>query len=161
MGMNVYNGKLYGGMLPLAEIFRYDGDLNWTSVGRVDTTPDVVYRRAWNMAVYQGRLFSGTLPSGHVKSFEAGKNVTYDHPLAPGWRHVAAVREQSRLRLYVDGDCVAESNEFDPASFDLNARVPLRIGFGSHDFLNGKLKDVRLYEGALSNVQVTQLSVAE
>ena len=150
MGMNVYNGKLYAGMLPLAEIFRYDGDLKWTSVGRVDTTPDVVYRRAWNMVVYQGRLFSGTLPSGHVKSFEAGKNATYDHPLLPGWRHVAAVREQSRLRLYVDGNRVAESTEFNPASFDLAAKVPLRIGFGSHDFLNGKLKDVRLYDGALS-----------
>ena len=150
MGMNVYNGKLYGGMLPLAEIFRYDGDLKWTSVGRVDTTPDVVYRRAWNMAIYQGRLFSGTLPSGHVKSFEAGKNVTYDHPLMPGWRHVVAVREQSRLRLYVDGKQVAESTEFNPAHFDLDAKTPLRIGFGSHDFLKGKLKDVRLYDGALS-----------
>jgi hypothetical protein len=95
-------------------------------------------------------LFSGTLPSGHVKSFEAGKNVTYDHPLAPGWRHVAAVRERSRLRLYVDGNRVAESPQFDPASFDLSAPVPLRIGFGSHDFLNGKLTDVRLHDGALS-----------
>ena len=158
MGMNVYNGKLYGGMLPLAEIFRYDGALKWTSVGRVDTTPDVVYRRAWNMAVYQGRLFSGTLPSGHVKSFEAGKNATYDHPLLPGWRHVAAVREQSRLRLYVDGKRVAESTEFNPTSFDLAAKAPLQIGFGSHDFLNGKLKDVRLYDGALSTESVKTLA---
>ena len=102
------------------------------------------------MAVCQGRLFSGTLPSGHVKSFEAGRNVTYDHPLTPGWRHIAAVREQSRLRLYVDGKLLAESTEFNPANFDLAARASLRIGFGSHDFLNGRLKDVRLYDGALS-----------
>ncbi|MCA9134687.1 MAG: LamG domain-containing protein, partial [Planctomycetales bacterium] len=160
MGMNVYNGKLYAGMLPLAEIFRYDNDLKWTSVGRVDTTPDVVYRRAWSMAVYQGRLFSGTLPSGHVKSFEAGKNVTYDHPLRPGWRHVAAVREQSQLILYVDGNRVAESTEFSPASFDLATKTPLRIGFGSHDFLNGRLHDVRLYDGAMSAESIKQLATS-
>ncbi len=59
--MAEFKGKLYGGMLPLAEIFRYGGDLKWTSVGCVDTTPDAVYRRAWNMAAYQGRLFSGTM----------------------------------------------------------------------------------------------------
>lgn len=100
MGPAVYNGKLYAGTLPLAEIFRYDGDDKWQSVGRVDTTPDVMYRRAWNMAVFKGRLFSGTLPSGHLKSFEAGKNVTYDHPLKPGWRHIAAVRGRNRLKLY-------------------------------------------------------------
>lgn len=101
---------------------------------------------------------AAALPSGHVKSFEAGKNVTYDYPLMPGWRHIAAVREQSRLRLYVDGKHVAESTEFNSASFDLAARAPLRIGFGSHDFLNGRLKDVRLYDGALSAESVKTLA---
>lgn len=158
MGMTVYNGKLYAGTLPLAEIFRYDGDANWKSVGRVDTTPDVIYRRAWNMAIFNGRLFSGTLPSGHVKSFEAGKNATFDYPLKPLWRHVAAVREKSRLKLYVDGELVSQSSEFDPKQFDLTTKSPLRIGFGSHDFLNGKMKDVRLCDGALTAEQVKELA---
>lgn len=158
MGPAVYNGKLYAGTLPLAEIFRYDGDDKWQSVGRVDTTPDVMYRRAWNMAVFKGRLFSGTLPSGHVKSFEAGKNVTYDHPLKPGWRHIAAVRGRNRLKLYVDGESVAESMEFDPRQFDLTTKSPLRIGAGSHDTLNGKLKDVRLYDGVITTDQVKRLA---
>ena len=157
MGPNVYNGKLYAGTLPLAEIFRYDGDSNWKSVGRVDFTEDVLYRRAWSMAVFNGRLFSGTLPSGHVRSFEAGKNVTYDRELPAGWRHIAAVRDRNRLKLYVDGELVAQSGEFAPEQFDITNDRPLRIGSGAHDHFFGKLKDLRLYSKALSPAEVRWL----
>ena len=119
MPLLVYNGKLYGGTLPLAEVYRLDGDASWTNVGRLDHTPDVKYRRAWSMAVFQGRLFCGTLPSGHVHSIEAGKNVTNDRELAPGWRHVAAVRRGNRLELFIDGDMAARSEEFLATDYDL------------------------------------------
>jgi hypothetical protein len=33
-GLVVYNGKLYGGAIPRAEVFRYDDGVAWTSVGR-------------------------------------------------------------------------------------------------------------------------------
>ncbi|REJ90146.1 MAG: LamG domain-containing protein [Planctomycetota bacterium] len=158
MGPNVYNGKLYAGTLPMAEIYRYDGDEQWKSVGRVDFTPDVIYRRAWSMAVYQGRLFSGTLPSGHVRSFEAGVNVTYDHEFPSGWHHIVAVRDADRLRLYVDGEPVAASREFKAEQFDLSNDAPLRIGSGPHDHLRGKLKDLRLYRGALSADEIRELA---
>jgi outer membrane protein assembly factor BamB len=154
MGPNVYNGKLYAGTLPLAEIYRYDGDARWNSVGRVDFTPDVMYRRAWSMTVFNGRLFSGTLPSGRVRSFEAGKNVTYDRELPSGWRHIAAVREANRLKLYIDGELAAQSSEFQAESFDLANDAPLRIGSGPHDFFFGKLKDVRIYAKALTPGEV-------
>ncbi|MDA1214905.1 MAG: hypothetical protein O2955_20575 [Planctomycetota bacterium] len=158
MGPNVYNGKLYAGTLPMAEIFRYDGDEHWNSVGRVDFTPDVIYRRAWSMAVYKGRLWSGTLPSGHVRSFEAGVNATYDRELPSGWRHIAAVRETDRLKLYVDGACVAESREFDGNQYDISNDVPLRFGLGAHDYFNGRMKEVRIYSRALTPTQVNQLA---
>jgi hypothetical protein len=160
MGPNVYNGKLYVGTLPLAEIFRFDGDQRWTSMGRVDFTPDVVYRRAWSMAVFNGRLYSGTLPSGHVRSFEAGRNATDDRELAPGWRHIAAVRDGSRLKLYIDGQPVAQSSELEPAQFDLTNKAPLQIGSGPQDFFNGKLKDVRIYPQALTAAEVADLARA-
>ena len=64
MGMMVYNGKLYAGTLPLAEMYRYDGDKTWTRLQQLDLTPDVRYRRAWSMAVHGGRLYCGTLPWG-------------------------------------------------------------------------------------------------
>jgi hypothetical protein len=157
MGPNVYNGKLYFGSLPLARIFRHDGDSRWTPVGRVDHTVDVKYRRAWSMAVYDGRLFVGTLPSGHVWSFEAGKNATYDRPLRPGWRHIVAMRQGAVLKLYVDGKQVATSSSFGPEAYNLTNSQPLRIGFGQHDFFNGRMKDIRIFNRALTGTELGEL----
>ena len=157
MPLTVYNGKLYGGTLPSAEVYRFDGDHQWTRVGRVDFTPDVKYRRAWSMAVYQGRLFVGTLPSGRVWSIEAGRNATWDREFPSGWRHVAAVRGRDRLQLFVDGQLAAESAPLAAGDYDLTNRQPLRIGFGAQDYFRGSLADVRLYRGALSAEQVRDL----
>jgi len=150
MPMVVYNGKMYAGSLPLAEVYRYDGGTDWTNTGRLDMTPDVRYRRVWSMAVFQGRMFAGTLPAGRVHSIEAGKNATYDTALKPGWRQITAVKEKDRLKLYVDGTLVATSTQFDPAAYDLSNEKPLQIGFGSHDYFNGKMKDLKLYRRALT-----------
>jgi hypothetical protein len=158
MGMAVYNGKLYCGTLPLAQVYRYDGDNAWTLTGRIDHTPDVRYRRAWSMAVFQGRLYCGTLPSGHVHALEAGKSVTYNHELVPGWRRVAAVRAGEQLRLYVDGRQVAVSTPFHAVDYDLANERPLRIGLGQHDYFNGCLSEVVLYGRALAEGEVAALS---
>jgi len=161
MGMAVYNGKLYAGTLPLGAVYRYDGGSRWTSTGGLDNTPDVKYRRVWSMAVYDGKLFAGTLPSGHVFSLEAGKCATYDRSLAPGWRHVAAVKSGGQLKLYVDGQCAATSSAFDPTRYDLANQQPLRIGFGQHDYFNGKLRDVRIYNRALASQEIQALAEAD
>jgi hypothetical protein len=158
MGMAIYNGKLYAGTLPLAGVYRHDGENTWTFTGRLDTTPDVKYRRAWSMAVYQGKLFCGVLPSGRVLSLEAGKCVTNDRPLAPGWRHIAAVKDNGRLRLYVDGQRVAESSAFTPAHYNVSNNQPLKIGFGQHDYFNGKMRDLRIYRRALNDGQIADLA---
>jgi hypothetical protein len=157
MAMVVYNGKLYGGTLPLAEVYRYDGATTWTRTGQLDTTPGVPYRRAWTMAVYQGQLFAGTLPSGRVYSMEAGKNVTYDRELAPGWRHLAAVRAGNKLMLYVDGKLAATSSAFDPAEYDISNDMLLHIGFGAHDYFNGSMRDLRIYNRALTDSEISGL----
>ncbi|HUE72903.1 MAG TPA: LamG domain-containing protein [Pirellulaceae bacterium] len=156
MPLVVYNGKLYGGTLPLAEVYRFDGDGQWTRIGRLDHTPDVKYRRAWSMAVYRGRLFCGTLPSGRVHSIEAGKNVTLDRELAPGWRHIAAVRRAGKLELFVDGKLTASSTLFDPSQYDLTSAQPFRIGIGANDYFRGTLADVRLYRGGLTAEAIAQ-----
>jgi hypothetical protein len=158
MPLLVYNGKLYGGTLPLGEVYRYEGGEEWLKVARLDQTPDVKYRRVWSMALYNGRMFAGTLPAGRVYSVEYGRNATCDRPLEPGWRQIAAVRERDRLRLYVDGVPVAESAEFAPEAYDLTNSEPLTIGFGPHDHLNGRLRDVRLYNQALSAAQIEELA---
>ena len=152
MGMLVHNGGLFAGSLPLAEVFRFrtDADAHWDSLGRVDFTPDVMYRRAWTMAEYQGRLFVGTLPSGRVLSIAAGANVTHDHSLPTGWQHIVAQRAGRELKLFLNGKLVATSVPFNSDDFDLSTDEPLRIGFGPTDYLHGQLRDVRLFDRAIS-----------
>ena len=157
MGMAVYNGKLYAGTLPLAEVYRYDNGGQWTPTGQLDKTPNVRYRRAWSMAVYRGKLYCGTLPSGQVFSLEAGKSVTYDRALPAGWQHLAAVKQGDRLRLFVNAKQVAESTAFKPADYNLSNEKPLEIGFGAHDYFNGRMRDFRIYRGALSKSDVEQI----
>ena len=157
MAMSVYNGMLYAGTLPLAQVYRYDHAAGWTNTGQLDTTPDVTYRRVWSMAVFQGKLFAGTLPSGHVLSLEAGRAVSNDRALQPGWRHLAAVKAGGLLKLYVDGRCVARSTPFEPAQFNLANKRPLLVGFGQHDHFNGKMRDLKIYARALSDADVLAL----
>jgi hypothetical protein len=158
MGMLVHNGHLYGGTLPLAAVFRYDGEKKWTKTAQLDTTPDVKYRRAWTMASFDGRLFCSTLPSGSVHSLETGPCVTFDRELPNGWQHVAAVKRGGVLQLYVNGVPVAESRRFDPARFDLTNAVPLRIGGGSGNYFRGSLSDVRFYRRVLSEAEIHDLA---
>ena len=150
MGMAVYNGKLYAGTLPLGQVYRYDGDGRWTCTGQLDATPEVKYRRAWSTAVYDGKLYFGTLPAGGVMSLEAGRSATLDSALAPGWRHVTAVRRAGTLTVYVDGEEVGTSSKFTAANYDLSNGEPLYIGCGQHDYFNGRIADLQLYRGALS-----------
>jgi hypothetical protein len=171
MPLVVYNGKMYAGTLPSAEVYRYDSDTEWANVAQLDFTPDVRYRRVWSMAVYRGRLFAGTLPSGHVHSVEIGRNVTCDHALEPGWRHIAAVKDRTRLQLYIDGQLVGSSTELPGSDYnldngdltngDLTNTQPLRVGFGPNDYFNGRLRDMRIYRGALSAADMAALSGRE
>lgn len=158
MAVSVYNGKFYAGTLPFANVYRFDGRRGWTDTGRLDLTPNVRYRRAWSMAVYDGRLYCGVLPSGRVFRMEAGKAVSVDRQLKPGWRHVTAVRGSDKLRLYVDGKLAAESESGDADAFELKPNKPFRIGFGQHDYFNGRMRDVRVYSRALAADEIQGLA---
>lgn len=155
MGMAVYNGKLYAGTLPLANVYRYDGGTTWTDTGRLDTTPDVKYRRAWSMAVYDGKLFCGVLPSGRVLSYETGRCISRDYALPAGWVHLVAQRKGPMMNLYLNGRHV---NERSHADIDIDNSAPLRIGLGQHDYFNGRMKDVRLYKRALDQAEIAALA---
>lgn len=157
MGMAVYNGGMYAGTLPLAQVYRYRGERDWLLTGRLDWTPDVTYRRAWSMSVFDGKLFCGVLPSGHVHSLEVGKSVSYDRDLGTGWKHLAAIRDGGRLRLYVNGEAVAESSEFDPKDYDLDNEAPLKIGFGPHEYFKGNMSDLRIYDRSLTAERIEEL----
>ncbi|MBA3482103.1 MAG: LamG domain-containing protein [Pirellulales bacterium] len=179
----VYNGKFYGGSIPRAEVCRYDDAPSWTSLKRFyspeNWDPGVPgqasreqvkdWSRVTSLTVHDGRLFASTGSCtssvedapldvrGKVFSMEAGKVASYSADLGAGWKHLAAVREGGRLKLYINGKLAAGSSEFDPAEYDVSTDRPLRIGFGQSDYFDGKMKDVRLYSTALSESQVQKL----
>lgn len=157
MAAALYNGKCYFGTLPMANVFRMDGKV-MTYFGNLDNDTSTHLRRVWSMAVHHGQLFAGTLPQGRVMRRQAGRMATYDHALATGWRHVAAVREGRHLKLYLDGRKVAESAALNAGDFNLDNDQPLRIGAGIGHALNGALRDVRLYNRALDAKQVQGLA---
>ncbi|MEX0882727.1 MAG: LamG domain-containing protein, partial [Cyclobacteriaceae bacterium] len=159
MGMIVHNGRLLAGTLPLAEVYAYEGDTVWNKLTRLDHTPDVTYRRAWTMAENNGKLYCSTLPSGKIFGFEMGQNVMSPTPLKPGWHHIAAVRSASRLHLYINGIKMAES--VTERAFDLNQKVPLRIGFGANSYFKGKMADLRIYQRSLEPKEIEYLSDLE
>jgi hypothetical protein len=158
MGLLVHNGCLYGGTLPLGQIYRYDGDQSWKLLKQLDTTPDVKYRRVWTMAQYEGKLFATTLPSGHVWSMQTGAVVTWDHEFPAGWHHVAAQRSGGMLRLFVDGKPVAESKSLNAGKLNLTNGQPWRIGAGSGDSFNGAISNVRVDRRALSVDELRELA---
>jgi hypothetical protein len=184
----VYNGKLYGGSIPRAEICRFDDHPQWTMLRRFyspegwipeppadnggsPTREQVAeWTRVTSMTIHRGRLFAaiGNCTSsakdspadirGTVHSIEAGKCVSYDDELAPGWRHLAAVRDGGNLRLYVDGECVAESSGFPAEDYDLSTDRPLRIGTGQTDYFHGRMAEIRAYRRALRAEEIRELA---
>jgi penicillin amidase len=128
------------------------------------------WARVTSLTTYQGKQFAslGSCTSsrldapcdfrGQVYAMEAGRCVSYDRNLGPGWHHLAAVRRGDRLELFVDGQLVATSSTFDPAVYDLTTRSPLRIGFGEVDYFSGKIREVRLYGRALEVQEIKRLA---
>ena len=129
-------------------------------VTNLDASP-VVLRRVWSMAVYNGALYAGALPSGHVYRIQAGRCATFDETFADGWHHVAAVKGRRRLKLYVDGTNVAQSEAFHPDDYPLNNAAPLTIGFGSFEHFKGRMSDVRIYRSALDESNIRSLLSAD
>ena len=91
-------------------------------------------------------------------TFEAGKCVSYDNDIGPGWKHLAVVRASDRLTLYVDGKRVAESSKFNSAEYDITNDRPLQIGFGELDYFSGRIQDVGIYTRALTVADIEALA---
>jgi hypothetical protein len=189
MGVNalaVYNGKLYGGSIPRAEVCRYDGTPRWTSLKRFyspdgwqpgppgkATTKEVnEWSRVTSLTIHEGKLFAsiGSCTSavvdtpadpvdvlGKVFSMEAGKCASYDHDLGPGWKHIAAFREGGWLKLYVDGTMVVKSSPFNPADYDVSVDQPLRIGLCQTNYFSGKISEVRVFNRAPTTARIRTL----
>lgn len=158
MGMLVHNGKLYAGTLPLAEVYRYDGGQKWTRIKQLDETPDVKYRRVWSMAQHRGKLACGVLPSGHVHLMETGVCTTSTSSLGSIWHHIAAVRSGKTLTIYRDGKHDCEQSDPSTGTLNLSNKQALRIGAGAGDTFRGRMKDVRIFRGAVSEDEIKRMA---
>ncbi len=79
-------------------------------------------------------------------------------PAATGWHHVAAVQDatQNIRKIYVDG--VLSGNTDTAVDCSSPAAFHLGSGDGSDDFWNGRIDDVRIYDTALSQAEITNLA---
>ena len=174
--LTVHNGSFFAGVIPRGEVYRYEGGRQWRVVRRLLANPDYDPREldSWarvpSLTAFGGRLYAGTgtcrgcpqedphHEAGRVYSTRIGRAVSWDRDLGPGWKHVAAVRERDRLRLYLDGRQVAQSDSFPPACYDLDTAAPLHIGFGSVDYFSGDMDELRIYARALTAGDVATLA---
>jgi len=61
----------------------------------------------------------------------------------------------------VDGSLSATSRKDVSGEYDISNDVPLRIGSGAGDYFNGWMKQVRLYDAALSEEEMQDLCRGE
>ena len=159
MAMAVFNGKLYGGTLPLGQIYRFEHDNCWSLIDRLDHT-DTKYRRIWSMAVTGGHLYCGAVPSGHIYRLIAGDVVSSDEPLPKGWHHIVARRKDNRLSLHVDGRRVAEQSQvsswLNDRALDLTTDAKLVIGGGPSGSWQGEISKVSIHLRALSEDEIAE-----
>ena len=150
MNLQAYNGMLYAGTLPHAQVYRLDGDDDWRLVATLDETPGVRYRRAASMVLFGGELFVGTLPSAHVHSLLVGAVASLDRSVAPGWHHLAGIRDGRSVTLYLDGVAVASTvGAITDGPLAPRPGTPLVLGGGPRADFEGELADVRLWDRAL------------
>jgi hypothetical protein len=175
-GLVVYNGKLYGGSIPRSEVFRYDDGTAWTSVGRFLEPAGYEFKnpnewaRVTSLTVFGGKLFAsmGSCTSSHldapadfrgrVYALQTGQCVTHDRDLGPGWKHLAAVRRDGRLELFVDGHKTAVSAVLTAGPLDVTSDQAWRLGAGETDSFFGRMRDVRVYRRALTPEVVARLA---
>jgi hypothetical protein len=75
-----------------------------------------------------------------------------------GWHHVAATRAGNSLKIFVDGQQVAENFSPEATAFNLSNKNALQIGFGPNDHFYGRLSSIHLYGRALTMSEIVILS---
>ncbi|MCJ8331027.1 MAG: LamG domain-containing protein [Lentisphaeria bacterium] len=170
MDLRVYNGKIYAGLIPKSQIWRYETDGHWTLMTSLASRPDYDHNnkdtwcRITSLNAFKGKLFAatGTCWSraehqdeedtlGRVHGFTAGQVCSHENDIGGKWTHITAVRQGKETRLYIDGTCSATSHAPSKVTFDLTNTSPLFIAYGSQTYFKGAISDLRIYDGVLSD----------
>lgn len=77
------------------------------------------------------------------------------------WYHVAGVRSERKLFLYLDGELVASDSS--EVVYDVDTDIPLAIGAihklgiaPTDEYMNGKIDEVRIWDRALSESEIKE-----
>ncbi len=90
-----------------------------------------------------------------------GEEQYLDGPrMGTGWRHVAVSIGKQCVRMYVDGECVAESSDMTIRPSDIRPVLNYvgRSQFASDPMFRGGIDDLRIYNHELSAKAVTNLA---
>jgi len=96
---------------------------------------------------------------GKVYALQTGQCVTHDRDPGSGWKHLAAVRRDGRLELFVDGPKTAESPAPSGNPPDVTNGLPLRIGAGETDSFSGRIQEVRMVRRVVAGETIRRLAV--
>jgi len=175
--LGVHNGKLYSGTIPKAQVYRYEFDGHWSLLdslaSRRDWNPEVCpsWMRILALLTHKGMLFTctGTCQARHwdldpdetagrVLYAQVGAVASHEHDIRDAWTHLAAVRSNHDVKLYVNGQ-LSHQMQIPPGHhFHLGNAEPLLIGSGTQSSFDGAISDVRLYGAALNAQQIEDLS---
>jgi hypothetical protein len=179
MDISVYNGKMYTGVIPKAQLYRYESERNWTLLGSAASRPDGDWRSAglesWcritSFAQYRGRLYMSTgscrgrhedvdpeKSLGRVLSCQAGLVASYDHDTGREWTHLTAQRDGRKLRLFVGDELVSEAADPSVPWLHVDNAMPLKIGNGAQGAFQGMLRDLSVHDGLVAPKDCASIS---
>jgi len=145
-----------------------DSDYTWAVWARLadDANLDGIIvgnRRDASGTDYSPREFIKVTPVNTVfRPNNVANNVEYDDlTVAAGWVHLAIVKSGNSVTPYVDGVAgtpLTLSNTFtqDPMPFFIGGDASAA---GANETFNGDIDDVRVYDNALTSVEVAALAV--
>ncbi len=102
--------------------------------------------------------------SGRDGNYEYVKTEANSHKINDGkWHHVVGVCNRNIWQVWVDGVMVAETNSLH-SSVNINSNDPLTIGYyyqgngeGEHQYFEGKIDNIKIYNNGLSADKIKTL----
>lgn len=159
-------------------VFDFDGSTNYVSVASSSTfqPTESITIAAWikgdawttssetNAILRKGQVgpnnYNLCVPNGHVSlclDVSDLNGVQSSTVLSTGrWYHVAATWDGATVKIYIDG--VLDTSASRSGTLNVDTRPVYIGGRSGADFFNGMIRDVRLYNRALSASEIQQLA---
>jgi RHS repeat-associated protein len=130
-------------------------NLSWTGGGTVESPGDIFIGSSngidkWYVGMGGGNLFFFTSAATGAFRYPI---ITPFSPIGGQWYHLAVTRQGNSFAIYVNGTPVASTQSISSIP---DTGAPLTIGqTGGSGFLHGRLDEMRLYNRALSQQELT------